>query len=57
MDSCTQSVAIGRMPHGGRCPEPVVSEPYAVRIGFHDADSLVAVESGAVSGSRQYRAG
>lgn len=54
----TQSVAVGRMPHGGWRAESAVSESYAVRIGFHDADRLIAVETGsAVAGRRQHRTG
>lgn len=45
------------MPYRGRSPESVVPEPYAVRVGFHDAYGLVTVEPGPVAGRRQYRSG
>lgn len=53
----TQCVTVGRMPHGGRRSKSVVPEPDTVGIGFHDADGLVAVESGSVAGRRQHRTG
>lgn len=46
------------MPHGGRRAESVVPKSDTVRVGLHDADGLVAVETGAaVAGCRQHRAG
>lgn len=45
------------MPYRGWRSEPVISKSYTIRIGFHDTDGLVAVESGTVSRRRQHCTG